>query len=457
MLKHYQDWFQSKQEKVTEDLCTFLKFPSISTDPAYQSSLRECADWLCQELKAMGFAVEVWKTSGHPVVYASYLHAGSDSPTLLFYQHYDVQPAVPLEEWKSDPFEPTIQEGKVYARGAVDNKGQCFYVLTALRAFLELSRSCQLNLKVVIEGEEEVGSLGLEGVLEEKKQELQADHVFVTDFDMLEEGQPAITLGMRGIASVNVTCRNSNADLHSGSFGGVVMNPARALVEALAACFDEKGGVAIPGFYDGVKPLSKEQQAAFYWDFDIREHTRSFDVKAFSSEEGYSLLESNWLRPTLEINGLESGYTGEGVKTIIPALAMVKLSCRLVPGQDPDHVIECITTFLKKKLPDGIEVSLEVGHGGRGYLSSPQSKVVQVVAQAYEEVFQAPCRRILCGATIPVIPELARVSGGELIMMGVGLPEDGMHSPNESFSLKRFKQGFLATTQLLEMMNGEDR
>ncbi len=455
MLQQYQEWFTQFEAEIKEGFFTFLKFPSISTDEAYRKETRECADWVGSVLKEMGFSVSTWETSGHPVVYGSLLSEVEGAPTLLFYQHYDVQPDIPLDEWKSPPFEPEEREGAIYARGAVDNKGQCFYVLTALRAFLENNKAPPVNLKVVIEGEEEVGSLGLEALLAVKKDELQADYVFVSDFDMLDVDQPAVTIGCRGVATLNLTLRNSRADLHSGSFGGVVTNPATLLVQALSKCFDEQGQIIIPGFHDGITPLNEEEREALYWELDVRNHTTPFGVKAFMKETSKELLESNWLLPTLEINGMESGYTGEGEKTIIPACAMVKLSCRIAAGQDPSHVIDSLLAFLLGQLPEGIIVTPEKGHQAKGYRSSPNSTIVNMVTKAYEEVFEAPCRKILCGATVPIVPKLAAASGGELAMMGVGLAKDGMHSPNESFDWKRFRQGFLATAILLEQVIGE--
>jgi len=455
MMDQFKQWFAEHRESIYDDFFTFLKFASISTDPTHQKDMLSCAGWLQSYLESFGFQTELWETSGHPTLYGENLTAGPDRPTLLFYLHYDVQPVTPLDEWDSPPFEPTVKEGKVVARGAIDNKGQCFYTLTALKAFHALSKKLGINVKLCIEGEEEIGSEGLSGILSAKKDKLKADYFLVIDFYMLGEKQPAITLGMRGITTINITCRNSTVDLHSGSFGGFVVNPARALVKAVSAMWDEEGKVAIPGFYDQVKTFQKEELEAFAWDVDPKELASSFKVGAFGGENGYSLLESNWIRPTLEINGVSSGYTGDGFKTIIPAKSMVKLSCRLVPDQDPEEILRLIADFLKKKIPEGIDVELELGHGSRGMITSPHSKLAEMTAQAFEEVFEAPCKRILCGATIPIVPELAEVSGAELVMTGVGLAEDGMHAPNESFGLERFEMGFLSIARIVEILSGD--
>ena len=455
MIDQFKQWFADHRDTIYDDFFAFLKFASISTDPTHKKDMLACAGWLQKYLETFGFQTELWETSGHPTLYGENLSAGPDCPTLLFYLHYDVQPVTPLEEWNSPPFEPTVKEGKVVARGAVDNKGQCFYTLTALKAFHALSKKLGINVKLCIEGEEEIGSEGLSGILDAKKEKLKADYFLVIDFDMLGEKQPAITLGMRGITTINISCRNSTVDLHSGSFGGFVVNPARALMRAVSVMWDDEGKVTIPGFYDKVKSFQKEELEEFAWDVDPKELAAPFKVGAFAGENGYSLLESNWIRPVLEINGMSSGYTGSGFKTIIPAKSMVKLSCRLVPDQDPKEILSLIADFLKKKLPAGIDVELELGHGSRGMITSPHSKLAEMTAQAFEEVFQTSCKKVLCGATIPIVPELAKVSGAELVMTGVGLAEDGMHAPNESFGLERFEKGFLSIARIVEILSGE--
>ncbi len=448
MLEDYDAWFEKNRSASLEDFFTFLRFPSISTDPAHTKELLACKDWLITYMEKGGLKTEVWETSGHPTIFASHLKAGEKAPTLLFYGHYDVQPSTPLEEWKNPPFEPEVREGKVYARGAIDNKGQGFYTLLAIRAFLELSKQAPVNIKVLIEGEEEVGSPGLEGILQEKKGELKADHIYVVDLDMYAEGIPAVTLGIRGVTALNITVKNSNTDLHSGTFGGVALNPARALTTALSKLWDEKGKVAVPHFYDGVEEKGLE---GLDEEIDLKKESAPFDIKVFQGEGDYSLVESNWVRPTLEINGLESGYTGEGYKTIIPAEAMAKLSCRLVPGQDPEKIIDALATFLKNNLPQGIGISFEKGHGTPAMITKPDSVTVKGAIAAYERIYSAKCCRQLCGATIPIASQLAEICGGEMVLIGVGIPSDGMHAPNECFGLDRFKEGFLSITQLLEI------
>lgn len=451
MIERYGAWFESNQDALLDDFFSYLKFPSVSTDPAHKKDILACKDWVVEYMKQCGLKAEVWETSGHPTVFGTF--EGGEGPTLLFYGHYDVQPETPIEEWKSPPFEPEVRDGIVYARGAIDNKGQNFYTLIAIRAFLELAKEKKLNLKVLIEGEEEIGSSGLEEILDQKREKLKADSVFIVDLDMYKEKIPAVTLGTRGVMTLNVTVRNTRTDIHSGVFGGIVLNPARALTTCLAKMWNEKGEVAIPGFYEGVKQLTEEEHQVFDWESDPKKEAELYHPHAFQGEGDFSLLESNWIRPTLEVNGLESGYTGKGFKTIIPAKAMVKLSCRLVPNQDPAHVMSVLETFLKKNLPDGIELELEKGHGTPGVMTSPHSKTVKQVAKAYETIYQTKCRRKLCGATIPIAEMLAKACGGELVMMGVGLGSDKMHAPNECFGLDRLKEGFLSITQVLEIFS----
>lgn len=452
-MKIYDEWFEKNRNTIFRDFFTYLRFPSISTDPAHKKDILACKDWLANYMKDIGLHVEEWKTSGHPILFGESLKGGETAPTLLFYGHYDVQPTTPLEEWDTPPFEPEIRNNAIFARGALDNKGQGFYTLLAIRAFLEFAKEKKINIKVLVEGEEEIGSHGLQEIARKHSEKLKADHTFIVDLHMYAKGIPAVTLGVRGIVNVNVTLSNSDSDLHSGEFGGVALNPARALMATLGKMWDEKGRVTIPGFYDGVKTFSKEELAVFDWEKDIKKESAPLNVKVFQGEEGYSLLESNWIRPTLEINGMEGGYTGEGFKTIIPKQAMVKLSCRLVPDQDPKKVLGTIVTFLKKNLPEGIELNLEEGHGTRGLMTSPNSSTVRGVVKAYEAVYGVKCRRQLCGGTIPIAPLLSEVCGGELVLIGVGLLTDHIHAPNERIGLDRFKEGFLSISQILEVFS----
>jgi acetylornithine deacetylase/succinyl-diaminopimelate desuccinylase-like protein len=354
----FEDWYKLHQGSIWSDFFAFLRFPSISTNKKYEQDVRKTASWLSEYMKKIGLEVDIWETSNFPVVFGSYLKAGPDRPALLIYHHYDVQPTDPLELWDNDPFEPIIKENCVYARGASDNKGQCFYSLTALKAYLELSDRIDINIKIVIEGEEESSSKGIKGILKTKKQELKADYLIIADAGISNIDSPAITLGMRGIVSLEVECKNSFVDLHSGVHGGIALNPIRALATLIANMWQPSGKVAIPHFYDDVQ-LVKKWADSLDMTFDQDLYTKEFGVHAFSNEEGYSLQESNWLRPSLEVNGMWGGYIEPGFKTVIPSKAYAKISCRLVPNQDPQKIIQNIVEYFKKNAPLGIEISIK--------------------------------------------------------------------------------------------------
>lgn len=447
-LSELKKWYKNHSAQIEQDYFSFLKIPSVSTDPSYKKHIQEAASWVENYLKKIGLKTEIWKTSFHPVVFASH-HAGPSRPTVLIYHHYDVQPVDPIDKWKSPPFEPTLRDGKVYARGASDNKGQCFYTLTALKALFELCKKIDLNIKVFVEGEEECGSRGALEVLKTHQKDLKADHILIVDGGIPGAGRPAITLGLRGIVALEVTCRNSSIDLHSGIHGGIVLNPNRALVEMLSKLWDKKGKIAIPGFYNDVaKPTAKELKAIEKL-VDEKYLRKQFGVKAFRGEGGYSLWESNTIRPTLEINGISGGYTGTGFKTVIPSMAIAKISCRIVPHQDPEKVARSIANYLKKIAPKGLEIEATWDHGGKSVRSSPDTEISHVCSDAYSEVFGKPCGKIFCGASVPLVADLARASKGDAVIIGVSLDSDDFHAPNEHFGLDQLQQGFLTISRIL--------
>ncbi len=447
-----REWYRENREEVFKDFFTFLRFPSISTDPEFKGEIQKTADWLVRYLTQIGLETELWPTPGHPVVFGRHMKAGKERPTLLIYHHYDVQPVDPLELWKTPPFEPAIRENQVYARGAVDNKGQCFYSLTALKAFFSLAKECNFNLKVFIEGEEESGSKGTSAILKEKRKELEADSLLVVDFGIPNIETPGITVGMRGLVTLEVECENSRVDLHSGSHGGIALNPNRVLATLLAGMWDEKGHVKIPGFYEDVKPLSKEALAKIDMSFDQDDYFKKFGVRAVCKEEGFSLKESNWLRPALEINGMSGGYSGIGFKTIIPSKSQAKISCRLVPAQDPKKIVKLIEAYFQANTPKGLKIKVTSLGGAPSYHSSLNSSLVKTVNLAYEEVFGKSCQYLFSGASVPIIVELAEVSGAEVAMMGVGHDEDDIHAPNEHFGLDRFELGYLTMGRILSRL-----
>ncbi|MBS3904534.1 MAG: dipeptidase [Simkania sp.] len=450
-LEDYRTWFHARRKEILEEYFTLLRFPSISTDPAYKKDVQACAEWLKAYLDKMGLTTELWPTSVNPVLFASCMKAGPDRPTLLIYNHYDVQPVDPLELWKSQPFAPEIRDGKVYARGASDNKGQLFYVLSAVRAFLELSKEHRLNLKMFIEGEEEFGSMGSREVLKTKKEQLKADYCLILDAGLPKPGVPGVTLGLRGIVTMNVKIQNSSGDLHSGLFGGIVMNPLQALSTALAGLW-EHGKVAVPGFYKDVVEISLEDWQMVDHSFDKEEFIRSFGIKAFGGESGYTLLESSWVRPTVEINGMSGGYTGKGFKTVIPSEAYAKISCRLVPNQDPDTIGKLLAEYIRGKLPQGFHCEIEVHSGGLPVRTSAQSSLAQTVKRAYEAVFEQPCQFIFCSASVPIVADLAKASESSVALMGTATNEDDIHAPNEHFGLNQFELGFLTMAKTLSLI-----
>lgn len=445
--------YKSNETNALQDYFTFLKFQSISSEPHFKPQMQACAAWLSDYLKKTGFEVDLWPTSTHPVLFAKHLKAGPDKPTLLIYNHYDVQPVDPLDAWNSPPFEPTVKNGQVYARGAQDNKGQCFYTILALKTLLELNGNLPINIKLCIEGEEECGSSGLSGILKDKTNELKADYLAIVDLGMQKSGHPTVTLGIRGITTMDVEVEGTRTDLHSGSNGGIAYNPIHALIELLSRLRDANGKIGVPGFYNDVEDLTDETKEQISFDFDETDYENTFGAKATGGEQKYSPLERAWVRPTIEINGISGGYSGSGFKTVIPAKAFAKISCRLVPHQNPQKIAKLVADFLKSNVPQGISVSVHVRSGsGTAVRVNPDSAVVKAFAHAYTEVFQTPCQFILEGGSIPIVTELAKASGGETVLLGLALPDDQIHAPNEHFGLDRIQNGFLVMVKGIEQL-----
>ncbi len=449
--------WESSQNDIITGFFQFLTFESVSAQSQYKEQLHKCVHWLKQYLaERLGFQVEVWETSGHPVIFAERNDAGPGTPTVLVYNHYDVQPVDPLELWDSPPFKPEIRDGMVYARGAQDNKGQSWCVFTGLRLLLEQYGRLPVNVKLCIEGEEEIGSAALSKILEAKRDRLKADYLMIQDCLILGEEQPAVTLGVRGVVKLEVELTSASSDLHSGCHGGIVYNPCRALSEILSSLWDSDGKVAVPGFYEGVELLTEDERRVMNFEFDEAEYLRDFGAVPAAMEKGFSPNEARWTRPTVEINGMWGGHIGEGSKTIIPAKAYAKLSCRIVPGQEPKRVGRLVLDFLKNNCPDGVQIEGEVGEGmGTALRTSPKSKLSQAAASAYSEVWNTPCDFILEGSTIPVAAGLARASGAETAFLGFGLTTDSIHAPNEHFSLERLKKGALTFGRTLEILGAK--
>lgn len=443
-------YFDQNQQEILNDYYTFLKYQSVSSEPQYKEQLLSCVDWIDNYLKKIGFSVEIWPTKRHPVIFASYEMAGPAQPTLLIYNHYDVQPVDPLELWISPPFEPTLRDGEVYARGAQDNKGQCFYVLLALKKLIERDGTLPINIKLCIEGEEECGSAGLTGILNDKKARLKADYLAVVDLGMVDVKTPAVTLGTRGILTMDVECVGTHTDLHSGSHGGIAFNPIHALIQVLDKVRDESGAITIPHFYDDVAPIIPEEKKQISLNFDPSKYITEFGAEPTGGEIQYSPLERGWTRPTLEVNGINGGYSGEGFKTVIPAKAIAKVSCRLVPNQDPATIGRLVANYLESQAPKGTKIHVHIHEGhGQAVRTNINSQAVQAFAKAYTEVFNTPCEYVYAGGSIPVVTALAAACKGEVVMLGLGLPGDCIHAPNEHFSISRIKQGFASMVRAI--------
>ncbi|MFC2049471.1 dipeptidase [Chlamydiota bacterium] len=444
--------YTQERESNLNDYFTFLRFKSIATDPAFKKDVEQCADWLAAYLKKCGLQVEKWETGRAPTLFASDLRAGPDKETLLIYCHYDVQPVDPLSEWTTPPFEPTLRDGEVFARGAVDNKGQCFYTILALKTLLKTRERLPVNIKFVIEGEEESGSVGLSQIISSKKEELKADYLVIVDSGVESLESPAITLGARGLVCFQLSLQEADYDLHSGMAGGIAYNPNRALVEMLSKLHDAEGKVTVPGFYEAVTPVPPHEKKAITFDFDEKRFVKMFGFKPTGMERGVSEHEASWIRPTLEINGMWGGYTGAGFKTVIPAKAYAKISCRLVPNQDPEIITAQVKEYIRKLAPANMKLEIETFPGnGKGFRTDPQSRIVKLMSASYTQVFEKPCTNILIGGSIPISVQLCAAAEAEMVLVGLGLPDDHIHAPNEHFGLDRLEKGFLTICRAIEL------
>lgn len=451
-LEEVNEWINGNEKTLKKDYFTFLEFPSISSESRYKQDVLNCSKWVMHYLAQLNFKVESWSTSGHPVIFASHLDAGPDKPTLLIYNHYDVQPIDPIEEWKTDPFKPTMIDGEVYARGAQDNKGQCFYVIQALKLLWEKNGKFPINIKLCIEGEEETGSAGLSRVLVQKQQELRADFLAVVDTGIRKKDVPAITLGMRGIITFDVEIQAAKQDLHSGSHGGMAINSLHEMVRLLNQLHDKNGKVTIPGFYDEVKELTPLEKKQISIEFDEEEYAQEVGL-ALGGESKYTPYERAWLRPTLEINGIHGGYGGDGFKTVIPAKALAKISCRLVPDQDPTNLSGLVEKYLRDNVSKGATIRVKKHPGqGKAARSDIDSFIVKCFSKAFEEVFKKPCEYIFGGGSIPIVSELAEISQSEVILIGLGLSSDQIHAPNEHFGWDRIKMGIQLMTRAIQIL-----
>ncbi len=451
------DFINTNRDRYVDELKQYLAIPSVSALPQHAGDVRRCAEWTAEELTRIGLQnVRLIETPGNPVVYGEWLGA-EGAPTILFYGHYDVQPVDPVELWESPPFEATVRDGEIYARGSADDKGQIFMHFKAIEAHLRQGGRLPVNMKLILEGEEEVGSRNLDDFVRAHRHELEADVVVISDSPMFDRGVPSICYGLRGLAYYQIDLRGTSSDLHSGSFGGAVANPAFVLAQILAQAKDKSGRIKIPGFYDDVRPLADEERAEFAkLPFNEKKYRKDLGAPKLFGETGYTTLERVWGRPTFEVNGLLSGFTGEGAKTVIPAVAMAKVSMRLVPDQDPDKIGDLFEAWVKKVAPKTVEVKLTRMHGGKPWMTEFDNPFVQAAARAIEKGFgQRPVFNRE-GGSIPVVSTFQEVLGLPTVLFGVGLPDENAHAPNEKLDLSNFHNGIIASAHLYEEIATRD-
>src|SRR6266436_1288602 len=454
------DYLKQNESRFVSELCEYVRFPSVSAQPQHRNDLQACAQWLVAHCQGMGLETRLCPTQGHPIVVAKTpgkdavervptddLEAAAKSrptrrPHFLVYGHYDVQPPEPFELWKTPPFEPRIEGRVLFGRGTSDNKGQNFAHLKAVEAYLKTGTELPCDLTFLIEGEEEVGCTNLGTFLRQHRQELRCDAVVISDSGMPDLRHPALTYALRGIAALEVTVHGPSRDLHSGLYGGSIDNPAMALSQMLAKLRGSSGRVNVPGFYDEVAPLSAFERAQLArLPFNQTAYRKFVGVPRLFGERGFTPVEQRSARPTLEINGLTSGYQGEGSKTIVPAWARAKITMRLVPNQKPGHITRLLANHLKKICPPTVRLEIKPGHGGEPYMVSPASAEARAALRALKAAFGHESVLLREGGSIPIVNDFKRILGVDALMLGLALPDDNPHSPNEKFSLDAFSKG----------------
>jgi acetylornithine deacetylase/succinyl-diaminopimelate desuccinylase-like protein len=450
------------RDRYLSELKELLAIPSVSTNKENAGDVKRCAEWVAGHMKGTGLEnVQIYPTAGHPIVYGDWLHARG-KPTVLLYGHYDVQPPEPLELWESPPFEATVRGDNLYARGAADDKGQVFIHLKSIEAYLKNTAALPVNIKLLIEGEEEIGSDNLEKFIKENKKLLKADLVVISDSSMFAKGIPSLCYGLRGITYMQIDLVGPNKDLHSGSFGGTVHNPIQALAEIIAQLHDKKGRISIPGFYDDVRPLTKKERKAFEkLPWSNKKYAKELGVKKLYGEKGYTTLERVWARPTLECNGIWGGFTDEGAKTVLPSKASAKISMRLVPDQNSTKIAKLFEKYIKKIAPKTVSVSLQDMHGGEPVITPLDSPGVQAAIAALEKGFGKKPLFQREGGSIPIVVQFKELLGLDSVLLGFGLPDENAHAPNEFIYLDNFYNGIRTSlhffNELPNFMNGASR
>lgn len=442
MLNDALAFLEGNRANALDQLKEFLRIPSISTLPDHAQDTRRAADFLAAELKRIGMEnVRLIETAGHPLVYADHLHAAG-KPTVLLYGHYDVQPPDPLDEWLSPPFEPTERNGNIYARGAVDDKGQLWMQVKALEALLK-NGTLPVNIRVLSEGEEEVGGEGIAEYLKAHSSDIPSDVALVCDTELFAPDLPTLCVGLRGMIYTEIEVRGARTDLHSGMYGGAAPNPFVALSQIIAKLKDENGTILIPGIYDGLQPPSEAELAAWKsLPFD-EEHYRETEVGStvLTGESGYSVLERTWARPTLDVHGMPGGFTGAGAKTVIPAKALAKVSLRLVPGMTPADTFAELQSYVAAIVPKGVTVEVRLIHSGDPIVVGTDNPFITAATDAMRDVFGKETVFVRGGGSIPVVGDFARQLKVPAVMMGFGLPDDNLHAPNEKFNISNFHRG----------------
>ncbi|ADH98648.1 dipeptidase [Salisediminibacterium selenitireducens] len=441
MSEQVKTYLKTHREQNLARLNEFLSIPSVSTTSAHKDDVLKAGEFVRDYLNEIGFdKVEIKETGGHPLVYGEWI-GNPDAPTALFYGHYDVQPAEPLELWDSEPFEPEIRNGRLYARGASDDKGQVFMHLAVFEAYMKTEGKLPVNVKVIIEGEEEIGSANLYPFLKDNRDLLKADFALVSDSGMVETGQPTMLYGLKGFTGLEVTLTGPKRDLHSGLYGGAVKNPAMALAQLLAGMKGENEKVLVPGFYDGIEHLDEEERRLMN-EAPGEDYKRSLGIPETTPEEGFTVNEHTMARPTFEVNGIFGGYQGEGTKTIIPSTATAKLTCRLVPGQDPDEIQNLLADYMKKHAPKGVHVNVKREPlSARAYKVDPKHPLIQSAAACLSSAFGKDTVFVRLGGSIPVVESFDQLYGIPVVLLGFGTPEDNLHAPNESFPVDHFNLG----------------
>ena len=445
-------FIDSNRERFLSELKEFVRIPSVSTLPEHRADIERAARFVADALRRVGMEnIEIISTDKHPLIYADWMHAPG-KPTVLCYGHYDVQPADPLELWVSPPFEPTVRNGNLYARGAADDKGQMYMHIKAAEVLHAVSGRLPVNLKFLIEGEEEVGGASIAQYVAENPEKLRADVALVSDTEMYAEGMPTLCIGLRGLIYAEVEASGPSRDLHSGMYGGVAPNAVYGLIELLAKAKDKDGVIRIPGIYEDVEePTPAEHESWNALPFHEKDFLeQEVGAPELTGEPGRSVLERVWTRPTFEVHGIAGGFTGAGAKTVIPAKATAKVSIRLVPRQKPESVSEIFRRWVKENTPRGIRTEVRILSASPGLMVNPDHPAIQVAAKAFGEVFGRPTVFIRSGGSIPVVGDFASHLGIPTILMGFGLPDDGLHSPNEKYNLENYYKGIMTIAHFFE-------